>query len=145
MDDILSEDYVPRDEDIIRARNITRGMDKISFKQGVSINLHNKKVLFKYLLKFQSLSINLIDVGGQRPERKKWFLLFKNIEALIFVASMSDFDQVRSLCLRRITLVQILKNRAKIMIFGLFSLKYFISKYMRDCKNFMSPPFSMTL
>ena len=101
MDDILSEDYVPRDEDIIRARNITRGMDKISFKQGVSLKFRNKKVLFKYLLKFQSLSINLIDVGGQRPERKKWFLLFKNIEALIFVASMSDFDQVRSLCLRR--------------------------------------------
>ena len=43
----------------------------------------------------QKLTITLIDVGGQRSERKKWFQLFKKVEAIIFVASMTEYDQVR--------------------------------------------------
>jgi hypothetical protein len=38
--------------------------------------------------------VNLIDVGGQRSERKKWALIFRTVQAVIFVASLIEFDQV---------------------------------------------------
>ena len=38
--------------------------------------------------------INLMDVGGQRSERKKWALIFKTVDAVIFVVSLIDYDKV---------------------------------------------------
>eukprot|EP00455_Lapot_gusevi_P008767 TRINITY_DN1385_c0_g2_i1.p1 TRINITY_DN1385_c0_g2~~TRINITY_DN1385_c0_g2_i1.p1 ORF type:complete len:158 (+),score=63.37 TRINITY_DN1385_c0_g2_i1:52-525(+) len=36
----------------------------------------------------------MFDVGGQRNERKKWIHCFENVTAVIFVAAMSEYDQV---------------------------------------------------
>ena len=36
VDDIMAEDYLPREDDILRARKITQGMDQLTFKQTVS-------------------------------------------------------------------------------------------------------------
>jgi len=36
----------------------------------------------------------VIDVGGQKNERKKWTQSFENVSVLIFVASLGDFDQM---------------------------------------------------
>lgn len=36
----------------------------------------------------------MFDVGGQRSERKKWIHCFENVTAVIFLAAMSEFDQV---------------------------------------------------
>ena len=36
VDDIMAEDYLPREDDILRARKITQGMDQLTFKQNVS-------------------------------------------------------------------------------------------------------------
>ena len=41
----------------------------------------------------KSLSITLIDVGGQRSERKKWLHCFDNVNAVLFIVAMSDYDQ----------------------------------------------------
>ena len=39
------------------------------------------------------LSFTLIDVGGQRTERRKWLHCLDKVDAVLFVASMSEYDQ----------------------------------------------------
>ena len=36
----------------------------------------------------------MVDVGGQRSERKKWIHFFDNAKAVIFIAALSDYDLV---------------------------------------------------
>jgi hypothetical protein len=36
----------------------------------------------------------MYDVGGQRNERKKWIHCFDSVTAIIFVAALSEYDQV---------------------------------------------------
>ena len=36
----------------------------------------------------------MFDVGGQRGERKKWIHCFDNVTAIMFIASLSEYDQV---------------------------------------------------
>ena len=36
---------------------------------------------------------HIFDVGGQRNERKKWIHCFDNVTAVIFVASLSSYDE----------------------------------------------------
>jgi len=40
------------------------------------------------------LSFQMIDVGGQRSERKKWIHCFDDAKAVIFVAALSDYDVI---------------------------------------------------
>ena len=35
----------------------------------------------------------MFDVGGQRNERKKWIHCFDGVQAIIFVAAISEYDQ----------------------------------------------------
>lgn len=35
----------------------------------------------------------MVDVGGQRSERRKWIRCFDNVELVIFLVAMSEFDQ----------------------------------------------------
>lgn len=36
----------------------------------------------------------IVDVGGQRSERRKWISAFDNVNAVIFFAAISEYDQV---------------------------------------------------
>jgi hypothetical protein len=40
------------------------------------------------------INFRVIDVGGQRNERKKWIHCFQDVTAIIFVAAINEFDQV---------------------------------------------------
>eukprot|EP01130_Rhizamoeba_saxonica_P018954 TRINITY_DN967_c0_g1_i2.p1 TRINITY_DN967_c0_g1~~TRINITY_DN967_c0_g1_i2.p1 ORF type:complete len:209 (-),score=53.50 TRINITY_DN967_c0_g1_i2:42-668(-) len=76
IDRIVSEDYVPTDDDIVRARQATVGMSHTYFTTNEG----------KY-------EWELIDVGGQGPEREKWSaVLDDQIDAMIYFSALDDYD-----------------------------------------------------
>jgi len=71
--------YIPNTQDALRCRRKTTGV--IEFTCYPQID-GKGTVAFK-----------LVDVGGQRNERKKWPQFYVGITALIFVVSLNEFDQ----------------------------------------------------
>jgi len=75
LEDIIKPGYIPNFDDVLRVRVKTTGLVETEFQL-----MENKFKLF--------------DVGGQRSERKKWIHCFENVTGVIFVAAISEFDQV---------------------------------------------------
>jgi len=75
LNEITAPDYLPSDEDMLRSRVRTSGI-----------------VEEKYVI--DGVKFSMYDVGGQRNERKKWIHCFENVTAIIFVAAISEYDQV---------------------------------------------------
>lgn len=67
-------EWVPSNEDILRCRARTTGVVDSLYKIG-------------------DKTFQVIDVGGQRAERRKWMGLFKGVTGMIFVVAMSGYDQ----------------------------------------------------
>lgn len=40
----------------------------------------------------------MVDVGGQRSERRKWIHCFENVTSIIFLVALSEYDQVLVEC-----------------------------------------------
>uniref|UniRef100_A0A914EP41 G-protein alpha subunit n=1 Tax=Acrobeloides nanus TaxID=290746 RepID=A0A914EP41_9BILA len=40
------------------------------------------------------MTFRVIDVGGQRSERKKWIHCFEHVNAIIFITAISEYDEV---------------------------------------------------
>lgn len=38
--------------------------------------------------------ISMVDVGGQRSERRKWIHCFENVTSIMFLVALSEYDQV---------------------------------------------------
>lgn len=68
-------EYRITDEDILHIRKRTTGIVETQFS-------HN------------NLNFTMVDVGGQRNERRKWIHCFEDVTAIIFVAALSEYDQV---------------------------------------------------
>lgn len=75
IDRIKEEDYVATQQDLLLARVRTSGI-----------------VTEKYVI--DGKNFEMYDVGGQRNERKKWIHCFDDVTAVIFVAALSEYDQV---------------------------------------------------
>ncbi|EOD26274.1 hypothetical protein EMIHUDRAFT_43354, partial [Emiliania huxleyi CCMP1516] len=73
--DILRSDFVPNEQDILRARVRTTGIVQQNFA-------------------IDGRRYTMFDVGGQRNERRKWIHVFDGVTAIIFVTALSEFDQV---------------------------------------------------
>jgi len=74
IDRVTADTFVPTTEDILRSRYRTTSVYETQF----SVN---------------DTKFRIIDVGGQRGERKKWVTLFTDVTAIIFVAAISEYDQ----------------------------------------------------
>lgn len=35
----------------------------------------------------------IVDVGGQRRERRKWIHCFENVTSIVFIAALNEYDQ----------------------------------------------------
>uniref|UniRef100_A0A914W0R5 Uncharacterized protein n=1 Tax=Plectus sambesii TaxID=2011161 RepID=A0A914W0R5_9BILA len=67
--------YRPTDQDILYSRVATTGVVEVKFK-------------------IKELDFRVFDVGGQRSERRKWIHCFDNVDAIIFITAISEYDQV---------------------------------------------------
>lgn len=66
--------YVPTVEDVLQARARTIGVKEINFNS-------------------EGHQWRLVDVGGQRNERKKWIHCFEDVTAIIFFCDASAYNQ----------------------------------------------------
>lgn len=71
--DRITGDFEPNEQDILRARMRTTGISETVFNVG-------------------DKPFRLVDVGGQRSERKKWLHCFQEVTAVIFCVAMSEYD-----------------------------------------------------
>uniref|UniRef100_A0A8C7DFV7 Guanine nucleotide-binding protein subunit alpha n=3 Tax=Salmoninae TaxID=504568 RepID=A0A8C7DFV7_ONCKI len=67
--------YVPTQQDVLRVRVPTTG-------------------IIEYPFDLQSVVFRMVDVGGQRSERRKWIHCFENVTSIMFLVALSEYDQV---------------------------------------------------
>mmetsp|Transcript_6511 Transcript_6511/g.10026 ORF Transcript_6511/g.10026 Transcript_6511/m.10026 type:complete len:426 (+) Transcript_6511:42-1319(+) len=77
---IAAEDFVPSEEDMVMARVRTTGIVKTQFDHKVA----EKPNVVTY---------EVVDVGGQRSERKKWLHCFDNVSAVLFVSNLAGYSK----------------------------------------------------
>ncbi|XP_039483919.1 G protein alpha q subunit isoform X1 [Drosophila santomea] len=72
---IEQADYLPTEQDILRARVPTTG-------------------ILEYPFDLDGIVFRMVDVGGQRSERRKWIHCFENVTSIIFLVALSEYDQI---------------------------------------------------
>uniref|UniRef100_A0A0N4ZU90 Guanine nucleotide-binding protein subunit alpha n=1 Tax=Parastrongyloides trichosuri TaxID=131310 RepID=A0A0N4ZU90_PARTI len=68
-------DYLPTEQDILRVRVPTTG-------------------IIEYPFDLEQIIFRMVDVGGQRSERRKWIHCFENVTSIMFLVALSEYDQV---------------------------------------------------
>lgn len=74
LERLFSPGYLPTDQDILCARLKTTGISEEVFNT-------------------DQLTFRVLDVGGQRSERRKWIHCFENVQAILFLVAISGYDQ----------------------------------------------------
>uniref|UniRef100_A0A915CIW2 G-protein alpha subunit n=2 Tax=Parascaris univalens TaxID=6257 RepID=A0A915CIW2_PARUN len=77
LERIYDPKYIPTEQDILHTRVATMGVIEVTFTM--------KNKIWR-----------VFDVGGQRSQRKKWIHCFDDAKAVIFVAALSEYDQLLS-------------------------------------------------
>lgn len=75
LDRISQSDYLPTLQDILRVRVPTTG-------------------IVEYPFDLNSTIFRMVDVGGQRSERRKWIHCFESVTSIMFLVALSEYDQV---------------------------------------------------
>jgi guanine nucleotide-binding protein subunit alpha-12 len=71
----FTQDFLPSRQDALHARKATKGIVEHDFD-------------------IKGVPFRMVDVGGQRSQRAKWFQCFDKVTAILFLVSSSAFDQV---------------------------------------------------
>eukprot|EP01097_Dermamoeba_algensis_P008066 TRINITY_DN5241_c0_g1_i1.p1 TRINITY_DN5241_c0_g1~~TRINITY_DN5241_c0_g1_i1.p1 ORF type:complete len:347 (-),score=67.47 TRINITY_DN5241_c0_g1_i1:582-1622(-) len=74
IDRLLDDTYQASNEDIIRTRVRTTGITEAQFN-------------------FNTWSFRMIDVGGQRGERRKWIHCFDAVTCVVYCVSLAEYNQ----------------------------------------------------
>eukprot|EP01125_Pyxidicula_operculata_P012488 TRINITY_DN4096_c0_g1_i1.p1 TRINITY_DN4096_c0_g1~~TRINITY_DN4096_c0_g1_i1.p1 ORF type:complete len:344 (-),score=43.72 TRINITY_DN4096_c0_g1_i1:220-1251(-) len=69
------DNFIPSEEDLIRARAQTTGISEI-------------------LIDHKSCKFKLVDVGGQRSERRKWLHCFDGVTSVIYLAALDEYNLI---------------------------------------------------
>lgn len=107
LDRIKDPGYLPTEQDILRARQPTTGiieypfdLDSIVFRWVVCIEILSRQQgrivieLGSIDFIFYNYSHRMVDVGGQRSERRKWIHCFENVTSIIFLGVLSEYDMI---------------------------------------------------
>ena len=78
VNEIRNRYYIPTDEDILRCRVPTTEISETKFTIGKTPR--------------KMVNYHMLDVGGQRDQRRKWMQCFNDVTAIIFVVSCSSYD-----------------------------------------------------
>jgi GTPase SAR1 family protein len=70
---IAEDDYIPTEQDVLRSRAKTTGIIETEFT-------------------IEKTKFRMVDVGGQRSERKKWMHCFQDVTCVIFCVALSEYD-----------------------------------------------------
>jgi len=75
IDRVAALNYLPTEQDILRVRVPTTG-------------------IIEYPFDLEEIRFRMVDVGGQRSERRKWIHCFENVTSIIFLVALSEYDQI---------------------------------------------------
>uniref|UniRef100_A0A4W4EWE3 Guanine nucleotide-binding protein subunit alpha n=1 Tax=Electrophorus electricus TaxID=8005 RepID=A0A4W4EWE3_ELEEL len=103
LDRIADPSYLPTQQDVLRVRIPTTGIIEYPFDlQSIIFRFEKlsdvKRVkgdcLHSTCPLLLSLTLRMVDVGGQRSERRKWIHCFENVTSIMFLVALSEYDQV---------------------------------------------------
>ena len=72
---LAEADYQPTEHDIVRCRSPTLS-------------------ILEYPFELSGIVYRIVDVGGQRPERRKWMFCFEGVTSVIFLAALSEYTRL---------------------------------------------------
>jgi hypothetical protein len=78
LDRIGRDDYVPTQNDVIHLRIPTSGI---------------VEYVFGIPYRKERIQLRIVDVGGQRTERRNWIHCFDDVKTVIFLAALSEYDR----------------------------------------------------
>lgn len=85
LERFCEEDYVPSEEDCVMARIRTTGIVVTKLEQRIAKESEEEP---------DQLVFQVVDVGGQRNERKKWMHCFDDVRAILFCVNLAGYNQV---------------------------------------------------
>lgn len=84
LERLTSLKYMPTDDDVLKARLKTVGVSEYKFEMEATAGRDS------------GTEWRIVDVGGSRSQRPTWAPFFDDVDAIIFLAPISGFDQVLS-------------------------------------------------
>lgn len=82
LDRVTAINYTPNDDDVLRARLKTVGVSEYRCEMEAVAGRES------------GTEWRIVDVGGSRSQRATWVPFFDDVDAIIFLAPISSFDQV---------------------------------------------------